>query len=88
MASFILSNKLLPDMGMELLILVDDTGTKNQLYIDVSQSAQRAQIISDALAAMDARVAEMTAYATAYNLPAPAPDPAPATDPTPAPATQ
>jgi hypothetical protein len=62
------SSALLPAMGCELIILIDELGTELHIQIPISQEDQRQAIIDQHKQEMDDRVAALRSYATKHGL--------------------
>jgi folate-dependent phosphoribosylglycinamide formyltransferase PurN len=71
MPSSLKSSVLLPSQGVELVTLVSGLGTEMQLYLAISDSANRQTNIDAALALLDSNDAAVIAYAATHGLPAP-----------------
>jgi hypothetical protein len=69
MASTEVSSRILAAQGVELVLLVSGLGTPMQLYLAISDSANRQTNINAALAQLDANDAAVTAYSAAHNVP-------------------
>ncbi len=78
MATQIKSNQILAAQGMELVVLLDDLGTENHLYLAITDAANRDTNIAAAKSEMDANVAAIQAYAGANNVTIPGVAAAPA----------
>jgi hypothetical protein len=56
------SSLIIPAQGVELVVLVDSLGTEQQLYLSISDAANRDANIAAASAQMDANVEAIHAY--------------------------
>ena len=67
MPADVISSTLLPAQGRELITIMDDYGTEFQLYVSVSDSANRQSYIDAALAQQSANQAALEAYAAQHG---------------------
>lgn len=65
MAADIVQTTLLPARMQECIVLMDDYGSTHRLYINVSQAANRATLISAQQATMNERQTQLETYAKA-----------------------
>ncbi len=63
MSSDIISTRILPDRYQEQIVLMDDYGTVQHIYVDVLTASKRATCIAEAQTAMDAKEQTLEAYA-------------------------
>jgi hypothetical protein len=68
MAADVVGNKILTAQGRELITIMDDYATEFQLYVAISDTANRATLISNALTQQSANQTALEAYATAHNI--------------------
>jgi hypothetical protein len=64
----IVNNRIITAQGRELVTLMDDYGTESQVYILVTDSANRQRHIDAATATLEGNQTAMEAYAMANNI--------------------
>jgi hypothetical protein len=65
LSSDIVSTRILPDRYQEQIVLMDDYGTVQHIYVDVLTASKRATCIAETQTAMDAKELALEAYAKA-----------------------
>ncbi len=69
MPATIKSSHIIPDQGVEYLVLVSGLGTESHLTLTISDAANRQTNIDAALTQLDNNDAAIQAYSTAHNVP-------------------
>jgi uncharacterized protein YjfI (DUF2170 family) len=68
MAAEIVNSGILPAQGQERIVIMDDYGSDLQLYVSVSDAANRQTLIDAAIAQQSANQTALEAYAAAHNI--------------------
>ena len=69
MPAVAVSSQLVPAQGQEVITIMDDFATPFQLYVQVAgDPAQRAQLITGALAQQTANETALKTYASTHNI--------------------
>jgi hypothetical protein len=68
MPSEVVNSRIIPEQGQEVILLMDDYGTALQIYVAVSDSANRQSHIADGIALQDAGQTSLEQYAAIHSI--------------------